>query len=52
MPYRTPTYKHCFRNRGTDRVAVEHGALPIFVQLLQSPNDNVRQRGMAQIAES
>jgi len=28
------------------RVVVEHGALPIFVQLLQSPNDDVREQAV------
>merc|ERR1719399_798371 len=28
------------------RVVVEHGALPIFVELLQSPNDDVREQAI------
>merc|ERR1719424_744369 len=28
------------------RVVVEHGALPIFVELLQSPNDDVREQAV------
>jgi len=28
------------------RIVVEHGALPIFVQLLQSPNDDVREQAV------
>ena len=33
-------------NGDQTRVVVEHGALPIFVQLLQSPNDNVREQAV------
>merc|ERR1719356_1098888 len=28
------------------RVVVEHGALPLFVELLQSPNDDVREQAV------
>eukprot|EP00441_Pelagodinium_beii_P018080 CAMPEP_0197658834 /NCGR_PEP_ID=MMETSP1338-20131121/45470_1 /TAXON_ID=43686 ORGANISM="Pelagodinium beii, Strain RCC1491" /NCGR_SAMPLE_ID=MMETSP1338 /ASSEMBLY_ACC=CAM_ASM_000754 /LENGTH=544 /DNA_ID=CAMNT_0043235497 /DNA_START=54 /DNA_END=1688 /DNA_ORIENTATION=- len=33
-------------NADQTRVVVEHGALPIFVQLLQSPNDDVREQAV------
>ncbi|CAJ1415734.1 unnamed protein product [Effrenium voratum] len=33
-------------NAEQTRVVVEHGALPIFVQLLQSPNDDVREQAV------
>ena len=33
-------------NADQTRVVVEQGALPIFVQLLQSPNDDVREQAV------
>merc|ERR1719162_1070803 len=33
-------------NADQTRIVVEHGALPIFVQLLQSPNDDVREQAV------
>ena len=36
--------EHCFRNSETDRVVVEHGALPTSVQPLQSLSDDVREQ--------